>query len=170
VPILTAQTWIYNVLSGMPLPGNTGPLQAFVTPPNPETDQLDPHCYIWPSTGSEARESLPRAPEPGLGTTQSGWKAMTHQIDIYLTWFDDDSDPDPDISFPVIIDAVMDALRTTQDPVTQTDPVTGRYSQVYATGERMSYDVAAVRGTTADQRILRYDSRIVARLMESFQA
>lgn len=154
----------------MPLPGNTGPLQAFVTPPNPEEDQIDPHAYIWPSAGSEQRESLPRAAGPNLGLNQSGWKCMTHNIDVWLVFFDDDSDPTPDFSFPLVVDAVMGVLRTTQDPVTQADPVTGMISQIYATGERMSYEIAAVRGPAADQRILRYDARIAARIMEEFQA
>ncbi len=170
MPILTAQTWVYSVLNGMPLPGNATPLQVFVTPPSVEEDQLDPHAYVWPSTGTESRESLPRAGVPDVGTNLSGWKQMWHSFDIFLVWFDDDSDPEPDISFPVIVDAVMDALRTCQDPVTQTDPVTGRTSQIYATGERLNYDISPVRGTTADQRIYRYDARILAKVGEEFQA
>ena len=170
MPILTAQTWVYSILNGMPIPGNNTPLEVFVTPPNPEEDQLDPHVYLWPSTVSEARESLPRAGVPNLGTTQSGWKQMWHSIDCWITFFDDDSDPTPDFSFPVIVDAVMDVLRTCQDPVMLTDPVTGRYSQVFATGERLTYDIAIPRGVNADQRILRYDARIAARVGESYQA
>jgi hypothetical protein len=170
VPILTAQTWVYSILNGMPIPGNATPLEVFVTPPNPEEDQLDPHVYVWPSTGSEGRQSLPRAPVPNLGTTQSGWKTMTHQLDIWTVWFQDDSDPTPDASFPVIVDAILDVLRSCQDPVMLSDPVTGRYSQIYGTGERLSYDVAVPRGVNADQRILRYDARIAARILEDFQA
>jgi hypothetical protein len=170
VPILTAQTWVWSILNGMPIPGNNTPLEVFVTPPNPEEDQLDPHVYVWPSTGSESRQSLPRAPVPNLGTTQSGWKTMPHQLDIWVVWFQDDSDPTPDASFPVIVDAIMDVLRTCQDPVMLTDPVTGRYSQIYGTGERLTYDIATPRGVNADQRILRYDARIAARVLEDFQA
>jgi hypothetical protein len=170
MPIVTATQWVYNVLNGMPLPGNTGPLQAFITPPNPEEDQLDPHAYIWPSAGSESRESLPRSGVPVVGTTTSGWKTLTHNVDIWISWFQDDSDPTPDLTFLAVTDDVMDALRTTQDPVLLADPVTGRYSQIYATGERMGYDVSTVKGTTADQRILRWDSKIAARVLEDFQS
>ena len=170
MPLVTATQWVLLCLNGLPLPANTGDhLQAFIAPPNPEEDQLDPHCYIWPSAGSEARESIPRGPAPA-DVTKSGWKALTHQIDVFLTWFQDDSDPNPDMSFLTVVDTVMDALRTTQDPVLLTDPVTGRYSQVYATGERMNWDVAPVRGVMADQRILRWDARIVARIGEELQA
>ena len=171
MPLVTVSQWVLVVLNGMPLPANTGTLQAFVTPPNPEEDQLDPHAYIWPSSGSEHRESIPRAGAANAGTNQSGWKTLTHQIDVWLTWFDDnDHDPNPDISFPAVIDAVMAALRTTQDPVLLPDPVTGLNSWVYATGERMTWDFAGVRGTDADQRILRYDARILARILEDIQA
>jgi hypothetical protein len=174
VPLLTVQTWVYNVLNGMPLPGNASPLAVFVTPPNPEENQLDPHCYVWPSSGSESRESVPRPPGtlPGAPPVpgQAGRKAITHSVDIWLTWFGDDSDPSPDFSFPVIVDAVMDALRTTRDPALQADPVTGRVSQIYGTGERLTYDLAVPRGTDRDQRILRYDARIAARIGEELQA
>jgi hypothetical protein len=171
VPLVTATQWLLAVLDQLPLPGGQGTLQAFVTPPNPEEDELNAHAYIWPSSGSEARESMPRAGTPVTGNTTSGWKTLTHQIDIWVTWFDDtDNDQTPDLSFLTITDAVMDALRTTNDPVTRQDPVTLRYSQLYATGERMTYDVATVRGTTADQRLLRYDSRIAARVLEDMQA
>ena len=172
MPLVTATQWLLLVLDQMPLPGNGGQvLQAFITPPNPEEDQLDPHAYIWPSAGNESRQTVPRAPVPVVGTTTSGWKEIMHQVDVWLTWFQDgDHDPDPDISFPVIVDAVMDALRTTADPILLTDEVTGRYSQVAGTGERMNYDVAIPKGADADQRILRYDARILVRLMENFQA
>lgn len=170
MPIVTVTQWVYSTINGMPLPGNTGPLQAFITPPNPEEDQLDPHANIWPSAGTEKRQSLPRAPAPVVGTTTSGWKTMPHSIDIWLYFFMDDSDPTPDLTFLTVIDDVMDALRTTQDPVLLADPVTGRYSQIYATGERMTYDVSPVRGTTADQRTLRWDARVVAPILEDFQA
>jgi hypothetical protein len=168
VPLLTVQTWVYSVVNGMPLPGNASPLAVFVTPPNPEEDQVDPHCYVWPTTGSEARQSIPRAPGPNSPLSQSGFKQDTHSIDLWLTFFDDDSDPTPDFSFPAIVDAVMAALRTCKDPVTLADPVTGQYSTVFGTGERMTYDLAIPRGVGADQRILRYDARITARVSEEF--
>ncbi len=172
MPIVTATQWLLQVLDQMPLPGNAGsPLQAFIAPPNPEEDQLDPHAYIWPSAGAESRQSVPRAPVPNVGTTQSGWKDEMHSVDVWVSWFQDgDHDPQPDISYLAVVDAVMDALRTTVDPVLLFDPVTGRMSQIAGTGERMNYDIATPKGTDADQRILRYDSRIVVRLMENFQA
>jgi len=170
MPIVTATQWVLSLLNGMPLPGNTGPLEAFITPPSVEDNQEDPHAYIWPSTGSENRESIPRAGVPGVGTNQSGWKTMSHQVDVFLVWFGDESDQTPDLTFLTVLDAVMDALRTCTDPVTQADPVTGRTSQVYATGERMTYDVAPVRGTSADQRVFRWDARIMARVLEDYQS
>lgn len=171
MPLVTVTQWLLRVLDQMPLPGNGGQvLQAFITPPNPEENQLDPHCYIWPSAGAESRQSVPRAPVATVGTNQSGWKEMNHSVDCWVTFFQDgDHDPNPDLTFPVIVDAVMDGLRTTQDPVLLTDEVTGRLSQISGTGERMNYDVAIPKGTSADQRILRYDSRILVRLQESFQ-
>lgn len=172
MPLVTATQWLLMVLDGAPLPANTGgPLRAVITPPNPNEREFRPIAYIWPSSWGESRQSMPRAGVPNLGTTQSGWKDLMHQVDVWVTWFQDgDHDPNPDISYPSIVDVVMDILRTTTDPVLLTDPVTGRLSQIAGTGERMNGDMATPKGTDADQRILRYDSRIVVRLMENFQA
>ena len=172
MPIVTATQWLLLVLDQMPLPGNGGQLlQAFIAPPNPEEDELDPHAYIWPSSGAESRQSVPRAAAPGLGVTQSGWKDELHHVDVFLTWFQDgDHDPNPDITYLSVVDAVMASLRTVADPVLLSDPVTGQLSQISGTGERMNYDIATPKGTDADQRLLRYDSRIVVRLMDSFQS
>jgi len=74
-----------------------------------------------------------------------------------------------DTSFPALLDAVMDALRTCPDPQVVTDPYTGRQSNMVNLGEDMTYTYVPPH-STADQRQLRFDARITARLLELVQA
>lgn len=172
MPILTAQAHIVSLLTDLPLPGQGGSvLQADVVPLDPDTDQVRPHAFIWPADGPEARQSLPRPQKgtPGTGSTQAGWKEMAHHFDIWLTWFQDQGDPTRDTSFPVIVDAVMDALRCATDPVQVQDPETFRWSTLFAIGEQMTYSIDPPR-STRNMRELRYDGRVSLTAKEAFQA
>jgi hypothetical protein len=172
MPILTAQCHLVSILTGLPLPGFGGStLQVFVIPPDPETEETEPTAYIWPATGPEKRQTITRPQQgtPGTGGTNAGWKEMEHHFDVFLTWFQFYGDVLPDQSFPVIVDAVMDAFRCTTDPVLVQDPVTFRYSQLYAIGEKMDYEIA-VPMSTAQQRTLKHGARVTVNVGEEFQA
>jgi hypothetical protein len=172
MPIWTALNHVESILANLPLPGSGGStLATFIRPPDPESDQSLPHAYVWPGRGTEMRESVPRPQQgtPGTGSTQAGWKQKHHMVDVWVTWFQDQDDPTPDASFPVIMDAIEDALRCSTDPVKVQDPVTFRWSQLFATGEDMDYDIGLPRATR-DQRILRYDGKVSLTVKESFQA
>lgn len=173
VPIVTAMTHYQSILTSLPLPGQGGSvLNAVVKPPPAESDQLDPMAYIWPTTGPEKRLAVPRPLQgtPGTGSNQAGQKLMTHAIDIYVLWFQDQDGPDPDMGFLIIMDAILDALRCSTDGVTVQDPVTFRWSTLFAVGEAMTYDVGVPMATTRDQRILEYRGRVAAPCKEEFQA
>ena len=172
MPILTALTHIQQLLDGYPLPGTGGStLIAVIEPPDPQVDQVNPVAYVWPTEGPENRESLPRPQNgtPGTGSTQAGWKHMGHNVDVWVKWFKDQGDPTPGLSFPTIMDAVMDAIRVSTDGIMLQDPVTFRYSQLYAVGERMKYDIATPMATK-DQRTLEYNGLVRVTFDESFQA
>ena len=172
MPILTAQTHLVTVLNALPLPGQGGStLIAQVVPNDPNTDQSQPYAFIWPSAGGEFRQSVPRPAQgtPGTGGTQAGWKQKTHNFNVWVTWDQDQGDPTRDTSFPVIMDAIEDALRCTTDPVQVQDPETYRYSTLFAIGERLQYSIDPPR-SLADQRMLRYDGRVQVSVSEEFQA
>lgn len=158
-----------EILDGLILPGTAGVLSAFITPPDPRTDAQDPAAYIWSSRGAERRQALPRGNTPGAGSL-AGWKEIDHEVSIWLTWFDEDSDSDADTSFPAVLDAVLNALRTSgKSPLYTSDPLTGMQSDLVDIGERMEYELVPPR-STASERFLRYDAQITARVLEFFQA
>lgn len=160
---------IKEILDGLVIPGSAGTLEAFITPPSVR-EEPPPAIYIWSARGNESRQSLPRAKAPYQPIGQSGWKQIDHTIDGYLTWFDENMDPDVDHAFGAVVDAVMQALRSSEDPIYYyTDPLTGQQSEIYAIGEKMSYEMAPPRAT-ADQRFLRFDALITIYCFEAFQS
>jgi hypothetical protein len=168
VPLNSAQLFIRDTLDGTSPPGDTGlsgPLVALITPYDPDQSGA-PRAYVWPSMGREKRRAKPRNHGPG---TPAAVKDLNHTVEVFLVWFDSDSDPDADINFPGLIDYVMDLLRTCDNPALVTDPLTGRVSQLVDIGEDMTYTYVPPR-STADQRILRYDARISVPFLETFQA
>lgn len=168
MPVVTAMTYLRDLLSGTTPPGDTGlsgPLVALITPYDPD-ESGEARAYIWPSTGSENRRAMPRNTGPN---TQAGWKNLRHSVDIFLTWFDSDSDPDGDVNFPALIDFVMDTLRTSQCDAVAYDEETGRPSHLINIGENMTYEYVTPV-SMEDQRYLKYDAKVMVSVLELFQA
>lgn len=170
MPLNTVQCYLKGVLNGSILPLDLGTLEAFITPPNPNDDAVNPAAYIWGSRGRENRGALPRAQPGNLST--GAWKFIDHDVSIWLTWFGAADDQFADQQFPTVVDAVCAVLRNTNlldETQYATDPVTGQQSNLLDVGERMSWDYGPVHAT-ADQRYLRYDAQLVISIQEWFQA
>jgi hypothetical protein len=171
LPITSTLQYLKAQLNGLAMPGGIPNMAAYITPPDPNVEADIPTCYIWPTKGREQRESgrggtIPRNTGP---QTPSGTKPITHMIDLFVVYFGADDDPAADSTFPGIVDAVMYALRTDpEDPAVVTDPWTGQQSQLIDVGETMSYEI--VISAVEDQRYNRYDSLIIAEIMELIQA
>lgn len=165
--IVTVQNWIKQQLNGLIIPGPAGvqPLEAVITPPDPN-EEPQPIAYIWPSSGSENRQSVPRNSGPG---TPAGWKNFRPAIDVYLTWFVANDDPYADNAFPSVVDAILHALRTSPDPAKQVDPNTGEVSWLMGVGEDMSWTSFGITAVI-DQRWNRMDALIRVPFLESIQA
>lgn len=148
-----------------------GLLEAFIAPPNPNTEARDPAAYIWGSRGTETRLTVPRA-QPGV-LASGGNKTIVHEVDIWLVWFGQADVANVDTQFPAVIDAVCACLRNTKllDAVTiqAVDPVTGQVSDLLNIGEALNWEYAPVK-VTADQRYLRYDALITCEVVEIIQA
>lgn len=168
MPLVTVQNWIHQQLDGLIVPGpaNVGPLEAFIAPPDPN-EGPQPAAYIWPNIGHERRQTMPRNTGPGTGG--SGWKEVRPDMDVYLTWFNSADDPYLADAFPSVVDAVMNALRTSPDPATVTDPNSGLVCHLVGVGEAMSWQALGV-ATVADQRWQRFDALIIVPFIELIQA
>jgi len=173
LPITTALTHVHSLLENLSLPGFGGStLLAVIDPPDPETEQQNAVAYVWPTAGDEKRQSSPRPQQgtPGTGSTQAGHKQMEHRVDVWLIWWRDQGDLTPSISFPVIVDAVMDAMRCSLDAAYNLqDPVTFRYSTLFSIGEKMAYEIAPPR-TALNQRSMVYEGLVRVIACEEFQA
>lgn len=170
MPIVAVQQAILGVIDRLPMPNGNYLLEAYVTPPDPETDYTNPHAYIWPTRGSESRKAeeggaIPR--NTGVGTP-AGTKAIRHNMEVFIRWFGLNDDPQADTWFPGMVDAVMWALRTAADPLPVTDPYNEAGSQVIGLGEVQEYHIT-VR-STEDEAYLMYDGLITCPLWEIFRA
>lgn len=173
MPVNVVLQALKGILNGLVLPGGSGTLEAFISPPNPRAE-APPAIYIWASRGPESRQALPRNQTSTPVTApvtqaQAGWKELNHSVDAYLVWFGSADSPNADVNFPLAIDGVMDALRTGPSPLYTSDPETGRQSDLVDIGERMTYQLIPPRAV-ANQRQLRYDCLITIQVLEIFQA
>ena len=131
--INSCQLFIQGLLNGLQPPGDTGlegPIQAMITPKDPD-DSGVARIYVWPSSGPEKRLAWPRNTGPN---TPAGWKQITHGIELFLTWFDD-QDEDQDIDIWTGTNGTFVGSNTVQDSDIQqnviwlTNPVpTGTYT------------------------------------------
>jgi hypothetical protein len=172
MPVAAVTLYVKSLLDGLPMPGpNALAMQAFITPPDPNTETQMATAYIWPTDGHETRNpqqggAIPRNTGPG---TAAGWKPISHMIDVFIDWFQADDDPQADSIFPGIVDAVMFALRTSTDSVTLTDPYNPNVtSTLYNLGEDISYQT--VISSLADQAYDRYQALLRCPCVELIQA
>lgn len=176
MPINSTLSHVKSLIDQAYIPGNSGTrIEAFIAPPDPEVEQRNPHVYVWAARGPENRNSGSRSPAPAgapqaVALPPAGWKILKHTIECYLTWFNDNMDPQIDSSFPIFIDTVMNILRTCPMPINLIDPSTGGTNcQLINLGENLSYEYVPVR-STASERLQRQDALITAPVEEWIQA
>ncbi len=170
MPIVATQQYILTLLDGLQWPiSNLPPLQAQITPPDPNVDAQIPQAYIWPGRGDESRDprkggTINRAAFQGA---PSGLKVLDHRVDVYLVWWMDNDDPDSDNLFPGMVDTIMEALRVSPNPSPiQTDPYSGMQSYLIDVGESISYQFTL--RSVVDERYDRYDSLLTLAINEVF--
>lgn len=161
-----------SLLDGLPMPGGSPPLRAFIKPPPVDENPFgEPRAYIWPSNGEENRApdrggSVPRAlvkPVPGQNPN-AGTKPIDHAIHVYIMHDEANDDDQGDSWFPGIIDAICWQLRVSTDPAVITDSYDGTVSQLVDVGETIPYSIS-VRAL-ADQRYWRYDCLLPLPVLE----
>jgi hypothetical protein len=170
MPIASSLGYVKGLLVGLPMPGSLPAMNAYITPPDPNTETDIPTAYVWPTEGAEGRDpekggAVPRNSGPG---TASGTKGTEHAIDVYVVWFGADDEPDIDSLFPGIVDAVMAAFRFSDDPAAAVDPYTGEQSTLVDIGERMSYRITL--RSLVEQAYNRYDALVGLSVTEIIRA
>lgn len=173
MPVASTLAYVRALLDGQNLPGAAGRMEAFIAPPDPETENRNPHAYIWLTRGSVRRSSGPRSKPPSnltQNTSQlpAGWKVYNHSIAIWLTWFDENTNPQADSTFPTVLDWTMMMLETAAMPHTLKDPSTGTVCQIVDLGRDLDWEYVPVR-STASQRYQRQDALITAPTQEWIQ-
>jgi hypothetical protein len=169
MPLNTIHHYLKGLMDGTVVPGTAGTIEAFIAPPDPETEPT-PKVYIWGATGKEERQAGPRVPESG-DLAQAGWKEFNHTVDLWLVWFSDEETDAPvmDYAFPAVVDILLKVLRESPDPVMVKDPLTGMDSELLDIGEEIDVEMYPPRAVS-DQRTLRYDAKMQLKIMEVFQS
>ena len=159
MPLNSIQQYIANLLNGLAVPGPGKPLEAFITPPT--VGKLDgPKAYVWGGTSRARRQTAPRG---------QGYKHLDWMVDIYLIYETVPTSPNLDQEFPLVVDAVLTKLWSTEMPVFINDPTTGLSSEVVSVGEQWDLDYPPVR-TPATNRMLLYEARIRMSVYEAVKA
>lgn len=181
MPINSTLQYIKSLIDQLPMPGGAPPLNCFITPfPGYDNPMAAPTAYVWPMSGEENRSpdrggSVPRAlvkpqwPQgAGVPTPNCGFKAIDHQIHLYVIWDQANDDEQADSWFPGMIDAIAWQLRVSADPAVIIDSYDGTTSSLIDVGETMPYQIT-VR-YLEDQRYLRYDCLMPLPIMELIQS
>lgn len=167
MPLSSTLAYYKELLDQLPMPGGAPPLNAYITPPNPDTaPDGAPRAYIWTNNFDESRSpekggTVPRALYKGAS---SGTKPLDHSVHIYVVWDQQADDPQADSWFPGMIDAIMWQLRVSTDPVPITDTFDGTSSQLIDVGEEINGQIT-VRALDTE-RYLRYDCLLTCPTLE----
>lgn len=153
----SVQIYINGLLDGLALPYGDK-LTSYVQPPIIEPLE-GPRCYVWGGTAHETRQSAPRGP---------GFKRIAWLIDVFLTYESMQDELDGG-NFPQIVDAAMQALRSTPIPVKVTDTATGTVTQLVEIGETITLDYPPLH-TAQSERTLYWAAKLTCSVLEVIQA
>jgi hypothetical protein len=156
------ETYVASLLDGVQSPNMPAPTQAWVLPPPVVQLTPNPQVFVWGGAWSEERHTLPRG---------RGQKRVAYALSV---WIQSATTSDPldeygPAAFPLLIETVLDILRTITIPISITDPVTGAESIIQTIGEKMTVAHATpVAG--ADQRFLWHAATVKVAISEAFTA
>lgn len=171
MPIASALSYVKGLLVNLPMPGYAPAMAAYINAPDPNVETDIPTSYVFPTRGHEARDvqyagAMSRNTGPG---TPAGFKTILHSVDVWIVWMEAGDDPQADSMFPGIVDAVMEAFRTsTPMPAIVADPYTEVQTQIADLGEEQDYlmEISALE----DQAYNRCDAKITLPVIEVIQA
>ena len=154
------ETLVASLLDGIQSPNMPAPTQAWVLPPPVVQMTPNPQVFVWGGAWSEERHTNPRG---------RGEKRALYQLSIWIqsATTNDPSDEYGPAAFPILIETVLNILRTVTIPIAITDLVTGAESTIQTIGEKMSVAHATpVAG--ADQRFLWHAATVKVMVTEEW--
>ena len=174
--LFSVQEFAVSIVNGITSPNWQQPLLAEVVFPIPDLVKLaQPRLFVWGAAVNEQRVTIPRSEEginpmlvPPGQTVNAGWKRRGYTLQMWLYGVQNNNDPNRESKFPVLIEQVLDAIRSTSVPANLVDSVTGEQSWAMDIGEDFTWEYDVDR-TLADQRLIRNLCRFDINLMEMFQ-
>lgn len=166
MPLNSTQLLVHSIVNGLAVPGETAPLQAWITPPMVE-NLNGPRAYVWGGRLRGGRQTAPR---------RAGFKNLNWVIDVYLSYLTTPDSADIDQQFPLIVDAIMAATWAVTiplmidgqgQPVNAANPPPGA-TQILSLGEDFELEYPPER-SVATQRSLYYTCRLGLDVQEKVQ-
>lgn len=139
--------------------------KAFVTP---QVGQVidTPIISIWTRGWDEKRATMTRvAGNPGA----SGFKKVTHSIEMYVKALGAQDAPNADVAFHTLLDAIEARMRAVVMPFPLVDPATNATSQITAIGEQFQGKIGTL-ATTKDQLTYVWQAQITTPVEEWVQS
>lgn len=159
MPLNSVCQYVKGLLNGLVIPLQDDPLEAWVQPPTVDNPGA-PKAYIWGSTGSWKRQTMPRGP---------GFQEFTWPLEIFLTLTTSTQVPNKDQIQNLVVDTVLMTLLKAVMPVMITDPTTGQVTQFWSIGESGRIDNPPAR-TGDSMRLLVFTAGIAVTVKEVVQA
>jgi hypothetical protein len=156
--VFAVENYVASILNGQSSPNSPAPIQAWVQPPPVVQMATNPQVFIWGGTWLEERHTIPRG---------MGFKRITYTLMIWIqnATTNDPEDPYGPLAFPLLIETVLNILRTVTIPIAITDTITGQASVIQTIGERMNI-AHATPVASADQRFLLNNATLRLYLVE----
>jgi hypothetical protein len=154
------ESYVVSLLDGIQSPNMPAPTQAWVMPPPVLQLTPNPQVFVWGGTWNEERHTIPRG---------KGEKRATYALSIWIqsATTNDPSDEYGPAAFPILIETLLDILRTVTIPIWITDPVTGAETTIQTIGEKMQV-THPTPIADADQRFLWHTATVKATVTEEF--
>lgn len=130
----SVQLYIKSVINGIALPTTPGTdLTVWIAPPavNPDAG-AGAQAFVWGADGDAKRKTMGQR-----GTLINGsFRGAVHELDVWLTWYQDLTQDNVDSEFPACCDTVRYTIeRSPYQVPSLLDTTTGYVSDVYDIGD-----------------------------------
>ena|ERR1035437_3817032 len=138
------------------------PAEAWVRPPT-FLFLTTPQIFVWGGDFTEERHTIPRL---------YGQKRSIHKLTIWLQMAtsSDGAGAGSSLAFSVLIDAVLNSLRSAVEPAPLTDSVTGATSVMQSIGETISVKHPPPVAAAQQSSILWHNATLTVAVTEEFTA